>query len=185
MPGSDADARSIIEAASVLGFTASVPDGRNAELSELPERPEGEFVEVVGVVQTLHARRDPDGKLVSTAVLEDPSSGATAEVAVVFVALTHVGVTAGATCRVHGTWRSSSVLAQGRPAVEVRRLSRNSLKASSWWHAMSLLAEPFFPRWRNFAQMEWSWGPHTGELQADADDLGAAEVVFLPAFRSV
>lgn len=181
---SDAQARRVIEAASELGFDAALPDGRNAELSKLPERPDGEFVEVTGVVQALHTRRDPDGKLVSTAVLEDPSSGAIAELAVVFVALNHVGVTVGATCRVHGTWRPSSVLAEGRPAVEAHRLSKTTLEGSSWRHAMVLLSEPFFPRWRNFSQMDWSWGLHTGEIQADTADLGAAEVVFLPAFRS-
>ncbi|MEM9313444.1 MAG: hypothetical protein AAGA95_02360 [Pseudomonadota bacterium] len=185
VPGSDAEARTVIESASELGFYSAIPDGRNAELSELPGRPDGEFVEVVGVVQDLHVRRDSDGKLISTAVIVDPSSNTTAELAVVFVALRHVGVTAGATCRAHGIWKPSSNLADGRPAVEVSRLSKNSLRETSWLHALSLLSESFFPRWRNFAQMDWSWGPHTGELQSEAGDLGAAEVVFLPAFRSV
>lgn len=173
----------LIEKASATAFDGNLPDGRNTTINNLADRPNGEFVEVEGFVNTLEVLEPPGRNRVSRIGLLDPSSGATFQAVLLFAHLPHAGITQGAYIRLHGTVQSSSDLNEGEPAVEIDRLALAELAETCWRVAFLRSAEPWYEVWRSNANMIWSIGPHRPLDQQDVVALGAADLVYPPFVR--
>ncbi len=167
-----------------VAFDTEIPDGRNTELSRLGGMDDGTFVEISGFADSFQQARGPDGKLISQVELTDPSSGAKAKAAAVFVHLPHTGVTEGASINVNGVYRSSSDLLGGESGVECDVLSLSELASKSWRIQLLLYASPWIEVWRNGLNISWSIGPHDfAEDDSEEAKRGAAELVFAPFVR--
>ncbi len=167
-----------------VGFDVGLPDGRNTTLAQLGPGDEGVFVQVEGFVTDLEAVREPDGKLVGRLGLLDPSSGATAEVATVFLHPGHIGITVGCYVIVHGLYRESSARLEGRPGVETDALAPAALSGQSWQARLWFTAGRWIDVWRSDLNLSWSLGTHTaGPDDSDDPTRGASELIFAPFAR--
>jgi len=173
----------LMEKASATAFDGDLPDGRNTTINHLADRPDGEFVEVEGFVETLEVLEPPDRNRVSRIGLLDPSSGATFQAVLLFAHFPHAGITQGAYVRLNGTVQSGSELNEGAPAVEIDRLALAELAKTCWRIAFLRSAEPWYEVWRSNANMIWSIGPHRPLDQQDVVALGAADLVYPPLVR--
>jgi hypothetical protein len=170
-------------AATTIPFSAVLPNGANVELSELSTVEGGAFVEISGFAESFRQSRLPDGKLVSVVELRDPSSGATARAAAIFVHLPHTGVTEGAFICLSGIYRKRSVLFGGKPGVQIDALAPEELAAQSWQVQLYALAAPWFMVWRNWLNIQWSMGPHSAAHDSTKARRGAAEMIYTPFVR--
>jgi hypothetical protein len=178
------DAIDLYRKAASLAFDATLPHGKDIPIATLSEVEDSDFVEIEGFVTALPVSKSSDQKLISRVELLDPSSGVSASAAILFTHLPHVGLTAGAFCGLSGTYRESSSLCEGRPAVEIDRLSVAQISKQSWWAAFLWSAKPWFQYWRNENNMRWSLGPHHHTpADAQATQLGAGELIFPPFVR--
>jgi hypothetical protein len=169
--------------ASAVAFDVALPNGTNTPLVRLDKADDGSFVEVEGFVESVDVRRTSD-KLIGHLRLVDASQRASADAVAAFVHLPHVGVTRGAFCRLHGTFRRKSKLFGDRPAVEVDRLPLTELGKQSWRVAFLRSGERWFEVWRNASHLYWSLGPHrAGDGEKDPS-FGAAELMFTPFVRN-
>jgi hypothetical protein len=174
----------LVAQASTSSFDITIPDGKDMELSKLPDAEPDAFVDIGGFVETITVAR-PDGKLVSRMGLRDPSSGAAGEAAAIFTDLRHVGVTVGAYCRLSGHFNPSLNLLGGKPGVQIDRLEIATLAKASWRMALLKSAEPWFEPYRNGHNLRWSLGAHEAPPEAvpDSTAAGAAELIYLEAIR--
>lgn len=178
--GRDGTDIELVRSASTLPFDTTLPDGRNTKLSKLDELPDGDFVEILAVVEAATAGRDGDGKLLGHLDLTDPSSGAQARAVGIFTDWRHVGVTRGSFCRFSATYHPSLAQLGGQAGLLIDRLAESQLASESWRFAFLRSARYWFEPFRNGHNMFWSMGPHdTSESLEDSDRVGAAELVFL------
>ncbi len=181
----EALARAVLDVASDVEFDRPLPSGKRTELSHLANTPDDTLVQIRGFATDFHQRRSSDGKLVSTVKLVDPSSGASATAAGVFIHLPHAGVTEGAYVHVHGLARKSSKLLDGAAGVEIDVLPLVKLAEHSWRMRLLQLGAPWAETWRNGLHLYWSLGPHAAaEDDSPAANRGAAELVFTPFARN-
>jgi hypothetical protein len=183
----DQEVDSLIATAGSRPFDGSFPRGKVLPLNHLSEAADGTHVELAAYVQGIESGRSGD-KLVSRAHLKDPSSGARATVAAIFVHFRHLGLTGGCFLRASGVLRHSSQLAGGDVAVEVDRLSLKEIAASSWRIGLLALSHPWFEVWRNAQNITCSWGAHRPGSNGDGvvpGLEGAAEPVFTPFLRGI
>lgn len=182
-PAPDNDGKALVAAAPDMTFDGELPDGLNAELHRIGEIEDGRLIEVRGSVVSREAFRDGDGKLVTRAVIRDPSSDAEITLAGVFAHWAHSGMTPGAFVHATGSWRTSSVLNSDDPALEVTQLPLADMADSTWRHAMLWLGSRWFPRWRNELQIDWSMSPHLAGNGDTPPRQGAVELIFLSIVR--
>ncbi|WP_282170403.1 hypothetical protein [Ruegeria atlantica] len=173
----------LVERASSTAFDGDLPDGKNTALNALSDRPDGEFVEVEGFVNTIEVLNPPGKSRVSRVGLIDPSNGATFPAVVLFAHLPHAGLTEGAYVRLNGTIQSSSDLNEDEPAVEIDRLALAELAKENWRIAFLRTAEPWYEVWRSNANMIWSIGPHLPQDEQEPIALGAADLIYPPFVR--
>jgi hypothetical protein len=182
----DEEVDELLDSSAEKSFDAgNIPDGKNTPLHHLSDTDDGAFVEVGGYVQAIEFGRIEGGtKLISLARLKDPSSGASATIAALFIHYRHIGLTTGCYVVANGLFHQSSALAGDTPAVEVDRLSLKTLAESNWRIAFLERSTPWFQVWRNGYNMRWSWGVHrpTGDFDGLGPE-GAAEPVFVPFLR--
>ncbi|OSC40279.1 hypothetical protein B8W66_13235 [Mycobacterium decipiens] len=171
----------VAEAARTQAFEMTLPNGRNVSLHRLDEVPDSDFVEVSARVAGLSASRDGDGKLIGRLELIDPSSGARAAAAAIFVDWRHVGLTRGSYCSFSAEFRSSLAALGGVAGLLIDRLPQNQLEKQSWRFRFLRSAKRWFEPYRNGHNMIWSLGPHDTEAVslADSEVAGASELVFL------
>jgi hypothetical protein len=174
----------LVAQAATSPFDITIPDGKDVELSKLPDAEPDAFVDIGGFVETITVAR-PDGKLVSRMGLRDPSSGAAGEAAAIFTDLRHIGVTVGAYCRLSGHFNPSLGLIGGKPGVQIDRLEIATLAKASWRMALLKSAERWFEPYRNGHHLRWSLGAHDAPPDAvpDSTAAGAAELIYLEAIR--
>lgn len=171
--------------AQAVAFDVTVPDGRNTPIAHLGADDDGILVQVEGFVVEASAAREPDGKLVGRLTLHDPSSGATVEVAAVFLHPAHVGITVGSYVIVHGTYRVATARLDGRAGVESDTLAPAQLAAQSWQARLWFAAARWVDVWRGNLHLDWSLGTHTaGTDDSDDPTRGAAELIYAPFART-
>lgn len=183
-PDNGRPAQQLLQSAAGLSFDTELPNGTDTELHHVAGTDDGRLIEVRGFCVSTESFRDGDGKLVSRAILEDPSSGARVEVMGVFANWAHSGLARGAAVNATGTWRAASGLNSGNPALEVTQLPLSTFAASAWRFTVLELGGKWFPRWRNDLQIDWSYSPHLVENDAHPPRQGAVELVFLPILRN-
>ena len=167
-----------------VGFDAALPDGRNTEIAQLGAGDDGDLVEVGGFVTAASAAREPDGKLVGRLTLRDPSSGASVEVAALFLHPAHVGVTLDSYVRLHGIYRVASARLAGGPGLEVDTVAPVGLGGQSWQARLWFAASRWIDVWRSNQHLTWSLGTHTaGPDDSDDPTRGAAELIYAPFAR--
>ena len=171
------------ERARSLPFDKAIPNGRNTSLSDVSQADDGAFIEIEGFIDQIRVVRSADGKLIGQLKLGDPTSGASASVAVLFVQPLHVGMTVGACARVSGAFRAQSELLDGEPAVEADRLPLADLADEAWRLALLRSAERYYGTWRNQTNMYWSLGPHETVTEDGAPVQGAGELIYAPFVR--
>ena len=171
--------------ASRIPFHGEMPQGKRVELKQLKATAADVVIETEGLVIDASAARMGDGKLVSRLTLLDASSRKQATVAGVFAHLPHAGVVQGSYCRLRGRFHASSALLEGAAGVEIDRLDLTELAARSWRVALIRSARPWFHRWRNGLDLDWSLAPHLARQDGEPPaPLGANELIFLPLLRS-
>lgn len=165
-------------------FDAVLPDGRNTQVAHLGPGDDGDLVQVGGFVTATTAAREPDGKLVGRMSVQDPSSGATVEVAAVFLHPAHIGITLDSYVDIHGVYRVASARLDGGPGVEVDTLAPAGLAQESWQARLWFAAAPWIDVWRSNLHLTWSLGTHTaGPDDSDDPTRGAAELIYAPFAR--
>ncbi len=176
----DASARSVgdtvTERTAPPNFDVDVHRGRPVVLSQLPATAPDELVTVEGVVESIRIVRED--KLVTSLVLSD-EQGHGAQLDIVFAHLPHAGLTVGAQCRATGyvVEQDPSRL----PIVRAEQLDSSRLAEVAWVKYLISRASPWFHRWRNRANVDWSLGLH---LNLE-DRGGAAELMFSPLMRDL
>ncbi|MEM6311505.1 MAG: hypothetical protein AAF754_15800 [Pseudomonadota bacterium] len=183
-PINERPAQELLKSAVGQSFDAKLPNGTDTELHHITGTDDGALIELRGFCVSTESFRDGDGKLISRAILEDPSSGARVQVMGVFANWAHSGLARGAAVNATGTWRNASGLNSGSPALEVTQLPLTTLAASAWRFAVLELGGKWFPRWRNNLQIDWSISPHLIESDSHPLRQGAVELVFLSILRS-
>lgn len=168
-----------------VAFDASLPDGRDTPIAHLGPADDGVFVQVEGFVTDATAAREADGKLVGRLRLLDPSSGAAAEVAMLFAHPAHAGITVGSYVIVHGSYRTVSARLGGGPGVEADTLAPVALGGQSWQARLWFAAGRWIDVWRGNLNLAWSLGTHTpGPDDSEDATRGAAELIYVPFART-
>lgn len=179
-----AKAAQLIAKAASLAFEVDLPNGKNTEISKTGQLADGDYVEVAGFVKAIQTGRDTDNKLITQVTLYDPSSNAEVVAAGIFVHLVHVGLSVDSFCRLSGTWRPTSGLNSGNPAIEIEKLPVNELSAVSWKVSFEDLSDKFIDRWPGGLNISYGLSPHfSGEEEGDSEVLGAGELIYRPFLR--
>ncbi len=176
-------AASLIEHAKAQPFDASLPDAPNVDLSMLVDAKDGDGVEVAGFVASAAGVHPAGEKLVGRIELLDPSSGASAWIAGVYMHPRHIGITSGSYVRAVGKYEKASKLRGGHPTVEIAALPLVEHARHSWRHEFLLLALPWYSPWPNRLHVSWSMGPHVPESDGEGPNQGAGELIYSPIAR--
>lgn len=169
----------IASARSDMQVKSELPNGTDREIHSLGPQDEGQFIERRGHVTEVSARIDDEDRLIGRVEIQDPSSGARATLAILFVNPANAGIMPGAFVQASGIWRQQLDTIGGSAGLLVDTLAPTELAQASWSFGFLDLAEAWFPRHRNRKNMIWSRAPHRIGGALDPSAQGAAELVFL------
>jgi len=178
------EANNLLQKADTKAFDAKIPNGKDVKFTDLKEMAEDKLIEFGGIVQSVDSSRERSGKLIGSAVLKEPASGETVQVAFPYAHLSHMGITKNSYCVVNGYYKASSKILSGNAGIEIQKFSIKELADQVWRFAFIRYADDWYECWRNQANMMFSMGPHIIEEDyAQTGTQGAGELIYPPYYR--